>query len=327
MMKMVDTINSTIAGAAEFKSGTPITKVECVTCHHNVAKPEQLTGVLSKTMLTKGEGLGDPEISRDADAVLRFTVVRLHRADAARLDSSRSRRTSRTTRSRFEVESGVLSESRRRRSSRCRRPGYAKNDSNGAIKDLEEALKIQPDNMQAKRQLEQLKAEPATNVKAQGSGLRAQGSGSKTRGLGESRGRAFCVYPTAPRRRARRAPPRPGAGAAPGAPPRPAAGKVTFATSSLSAVPRIFQLEVDLAKLGFSHFTVDSAEAATGTAAPANVMENCLLLARGYGWHLHTRPHRPSPAGERPEAPAALPELAPHHPRVPRRGPPERAEW
>ena len=54
MMKMVSTINDTLT--SEFgKGGTPVVKVECVTCHHGVDKPEQLSTILQTTMLTKGE--------------------------------------------------------------------------------------------------------------------------------------------------------------------------------------------------------------------------------------------------------------------------------
>src|SRR5262249_34407137 len=54
MLQMVNTVNGTIS--SEFaKNGASVVKVECVTCHHGVAKPEQLSDILAKTMNTKGE--------------------------------------------------------------------------------------------------------------------------------------------------------------------------------------------------------------------------------------------------------------------------------
>jgi hypothetical protein len=157
MLKMVSTVNDTLTG--EFgKSGSPVVKVECVTCHHGVAKPEQLSDILSKTMLTKGEesatgkyremrtqfygsqsyDFTEPVLARLAQQSLAANKV----DDAlawAKLNLENYPKSAPTL--------VALSQAHAR-----------KGDKAAALKDVEQALAIDPMNAAAKRQLDQLKA-------------------------------------------------------------------------------------------------------------------------------------------------------------------------
>ena len=157
MLKMVSTVNDTLTG--EFgKSGSPVVKVECVTCHHGVAKPEQLSDILSKTMLTKGEesAIGkykemrtqyygsqsydftEPVLTRLAQQSLATNKV----DDAlawAKLNLENFPKSAPTL--------VALSQAHAR-----------KGDKAAALKDVEQALAIDPMNAAAKRQLDQLNA-------------------------------------------------------------------------------------------------------------------------------------------------------------------------
>jgi hypothetical protein len=160
MLKMVSTVNDTLTG--EFgKSGSPVVKVECVTCHHGVAKPEQLSDILSKTMLTKGEesaiskykemraqyygsqsyDFTEPVLTRLAQQSLATNKV----DDAlawAKLNLENYPKSAPTL--------VALSQAHAR-----------KGDKAAALKEVEQALAIDPMNAAAKRQLDQLKAPAA----------------------------------------------------------------------------------------------------------------------------------------------------------------------
>ena len=157
MLKMVSTVNDTLTG--EFgKSGSPVVKVDCVTCHHGVAKPEQLSDILSKTMLTKGEesaiskykemraqyygsqsyDFTEPVLTRLAQQSLATNKV----DDAlawAKLNLENYPKSAPTL--------VALSQAHAR-----------KGDKAAALKEVEQALAIDPMNAAAKRQLDQLKA-------------------------------------------------------------------------------------------------------------------------------------------------------------------------
>jgi hypothetical protein len=158
MMKMVSTVNDTIG--KEFKSSSPVVKVECVTCHHGVAKPEQLSNILSKTMLTKGDGAviaKYKELRTQYYGTMSydFTEPVLNRLAQASLAGNKPDDALAFAKLNLEyypksAQSYVVMSQVHAR----------KNDRAAAIKDLEEALKIEPDNMQAKRQLDQLKSQP-----------------------------------------------------------------------------------------------------------------------------------------------------------------------
>jgi len=55
MLRMVTDIDSRLP-ARLGKPSTSTTRVECVTCHRGVTQPEQLSDLLRRTMLTKGDG-------------------------------------------------------------------------------------------------------------------------------------------------------------------------------------------------------------------------------------------------------------------------------
>jgi hypothetical protein len=157
MLKMVSTVNDTLT--SEFgKSGSPVVKVECVTCHHGVAKPEQLSDILSKTMLTKGEesAVGKYREMRTqyyGSQSYDFTEPVLARLAQQSLAANKPDDALAWLKLNLEqypksAQSLVLLSQAHAR----------KNDKTAAIKDVEQALTIDPNNAQARRQLEQLKA-------------------------------------------------------------------------------------------------------------------------------------------------------------------------
>ena len=117
-----------------------------------------------------------------------------------------------------------------------------KGDKAAALKDVEQALAIDP--MNAGGQTAARPAERTGRGRCRSSPLRphstTKGAASRM-GDGAHHHQQLLVYCCAPPV----TPPRAGAGAAAGAPPRPAAGNVTFATSSLSGVYAIAHLQVD----------------------------------------------------------------------------------
>jgi hypothetical protein len=159
MMKMVSTVNDTI-GKEFGKSGSPVVKVECVTCHHGVAKPEQLSTILSKTMLSKGDNAAiakykELRMQYYGTMSYDFTEPVLNRLAQASLAGNKPDDALAFVKLNLEyypksAQSYVLMSQAHAR----------KRDRSTAIKDLEEALKIDPENMAAKRQLDQLKSQP-----------------------------------------------------------------------------------------------------------------------------------------------------------------------
>ena len=55
MLKLVHDINARLS-ARRGKPASAVVQVQCVTCHRGVTEPQQLSELLSRTMLTKGEG-------------------------------------------------------------------------------------------------------------------------------------------------------------------------------------------------------------------------------------------------------------------------------
>jgi hypothetical protein len=164
MLKMVSTVNDTLTG--EFgKSGSPVVKVECVTCHHGVAKPEQLSDILSKTMLTKGE---ESAISKYRDMRTQYYGSQSYDftepvlARLAQQSLAAKKPDDAVAWAKLNLENYPKSVATLVALSQAH---ALKGDKAAALKDVEQALTIDPMNAAAKRQLDQLKA-PATTASA-----------------------------------------------------------------------------------------------------------------------------------------------------------------
>jgi len=159
MLRMVNDINRSLAAGLR-KPESEITRVQCVTCHRGVTNPELLPDLLARTMLGKGEGA--------ATALYRELRQKYPGTDA------------------YDFNENVLVELARQ-SLASRKPDDAlawlllnvefypkssasylvlsqahlvKNDREAAVKDLESALAVDPNNQQAWRELEKLKKQP-----------------------------------------------------------------------------------------------------------------------------------------------------------------------
>jgi hypothetical protein len=159
MLQMVNTINGTINGAAEFKGGSTPTKVECVTCHRGVAKPEQISDILARTMTTKGESA----------ALVKYREMRTQYYGSQSYDFSEPMllRLGQQSIAAKKADDAVawlkLNLEFYPKSAgsyvAMAQAHLLKNDRSSAVKDLEQALSLDANNAQAKRQLEQLKAQ------------------------------------------------------------------------------------------------------------------------------------------------------------------------
>jgi len=157
MLKMVSTVNDTLTG--EFgKSGSPVVKVDCVTCHHGVAKPEQLSDILSKTMLTKGE---ESAISKYKEMRAQYygsqsydftepVLTRLAQQSLATNKVDDALAWAKLNLENYPKSAPTLVA--------LSQAHACKGDKAAALKEVEQALAIDPMNAAAKRQLDQLKA-------------------------------------------------------------------------------------------------------------------------------------------------------------------------
>jgi hypothetical protein len=109
--------------AAVGRSAEAATRIGCVTCHRGVAIPKQLADILDQTAMEKGTQA----------AVAQYKDLRKQYFGAQAYDFS---------------EGSLVTHAQR-----------AKNDTAAAIKSLEKAVELDPQNAQLKRQLDQLKGQ------------------------------------------------------------------------------------------------------------------------------------------------------------------------
>ncbi len=156
MIVLTRDINTKIPTAVN-KSAADATQVQCVTCHRGIAVPRQIADIMADTASAKGVsaaieqyrdmrkqyyGASSYDFSENGLVML---VLRLNAAN--RLDDSLAFLQLNTE---FNPKSA--------RSYLIMAQVYSrKNDKDAAIKSLEKALEIEPDNQQARRQLEQMK--------------------------------------------------------------------------------------------------------------------------------------------------------------------------
>ena len=158
MMLMVREINPKVASATG-KSAPALTNVGCVTCHRGVAIPKQLADVLDQTATEKGT----------AAAVAQYKDLRKQYFGAQAYDFSETSLITYAQRATaankaddalawLQVNLEYFPNSSRTYAGMS--AAYTrKTDKDGAIKAMEKAVELDPQNAQTKRQLDQLKAQ------------------------------------------------------------------------------------------------------------------------------------------------------------------------
>jgi tetratricopeptide (TPR) repeat protein len=158
MMVFARELNEKLPGVVG-KPANEATRVGCVTCHRGVAVPKQLTQVLNEAVNSKGlegavaqyrelrtkyTGTMAYDLSENGLIGMAQAAISADRADNAlawlTLNLEFYPKSSRTYQ--------VMAQAHQK-----------KNDKDAAIKDLEKAVEMDPNNAQAKNQLQQLKGQ------------------------------------------------------------------------------------------------------------------------------------------------------------------------
>jgi len=156
MLRLVNDINATLR-ARLTKPSSEVVAVQCATCHRGITDPKPLTELLSRTMLTKGEGAAvamyrelhqkyDGTQAYDFREPVLLTLAQQSLATGKPDDALAWARLNLEVYPRSVGTYLALSEVHTR-----------KRDTSAAISDLEKALEIDPGNVQAKSQIELLK--------------------------------------------------------------------------------------------------------------------------------------------------------------------------
>ena len=153
MMLIVRDLNTRVP-AAVGKSADTAVHVQCVTCHHGVAIPRQLPDILGQTAMEKGT----------AAAITQYKDLRKQYFGAQAYDFGEmtlvnfSQRAStpedQTAWLRLNLDYFPLSS---RTYAALGQLQQKQNERDGALKSLTRAVELDPQNAQAKRQLDQLK--------------------------------------------------------------------------------------------------------------------------------------------------------------------------
>ena len=158
MMLMVRDLNPKVATAVG-KAADPTTRVGCVTCHRGVAIPKQLADILDDAAKEKGT---PGAIAQYRDLRKQFYGAQAYDFSEGSLVAYAQRATQANkaddaiTWLQVNLEYFPMSARTYTGLSQAQR---AKNDTPAAIKSLEKALELDPQNAQLKRQLEQLKGQ------------------------------------------------------------------------------------------------------------------------------------------------------------------------
>jgi len=160
MLKMVTDLNAKLSADIAPVLGKPsesLTKVQCATCHRGVARPEQISDLLSNLMLTKGETV----------AVARYKDLRTTYYGSQAYDFSEpmlvrlSQRSMAANKLDDALAWAKLNLEFYPRSAQTyiqmSQVYTRKMDQAQALKAIEKAVELDPDNADAKRQLDELK--------------------------------------------------------------------------------------------------------------------------------------------------------------------------
>jgi tetratricopeptide (TPR) repeat protein len=158
MMLLVREINPKVATAVG-KSAESATRVGCVTCHRGVAIPKQLADILDQTAAEKGA----------SGAIAQYKDLRKQYFGSQAYDFSEgslvayAQRLAQGNKAddaiawlQVNLEYYPMSSRTYAGLSQAQR---AKNDTAAALKSMEKAVELDPQNQQLKRQLEQLKGQ------------------------------------------------------------------------------------------------------------------------------------------------------------------------
>jgi hypothetical protein len=156
MLRMVTDIDSRLP-ARLGKPSSSTTRVECVTCHRGVTQPEQLSDLLRRTMLTKGDGA--------AVAMYRDLRQRYYGSQAydfrepvllalGEESLAAGKHDDAVAWLQLNVEFYPKSVSSLRALSRAH---LRQRDSTAAVRDLERLLELEPGDADAKRQIAAIK--------------------------------------------------------------------------------------------------------------------------------------------------------------------------
>jgi tetratricopeptide (TPR) repeat protein len=158
MLRMVKAINGEHLPALG-KERDEILQVECVTCHRGLARPEQLSDILSRTALESGldaaiEKYGELRREHYGSASYDFGPGSLVRAAEALLAEEQVK----SAIALLELNLEHYPESQWTLSTLAK-ARVRNNDREGAIQALEKLLELNPDNARTKRQIEEIRRE------------------------------------------------------------------------------------------------------------------------------------------------------------------------
>ena len=154
MMLIVRDLNARVP-AAVGKSADASARVQCITCHHGVAIPRQLTDVLAQTAMDNGTAAA---IAQYKDLRKQYFGTQAYDFGDATLVTFAQRTAApddATAWLRLNLEYFPFSS---RTYAALAQVQQKQNDRDGAIRSLTRAAELDPQNAQTKRQLDQLKA-------------------------------------------------------------------------------------------------------------------------------------------------------------------------
>jgi hypothetical protein len=156
MMQLVRDINTRVP-AAVGKTAEAATRVQCITCHRGVAIPRQLVDILTQTAADKG---GPAAVAQYKDLRKQYFGAQAYDFSEASLITLAQRATAADKADdalawlQLNLDYFPLSS---RTYAAMAQAQQKKNDKSGAIGSLTRAVELDPQNAQAKRQLDQLK--------------------------------------------------------------------------------------------------------------------------------------------------------------------------
>ena len=156
MMAMTRDINAKIEAAVGAPS-TPLTEVECITCHRGVAIPRQLGDILTQTL--KNQGV-EAAIAQYKDLRSRYYGSAAYDfGDATMINIAQPIATRRPDDALALLNAQLEFNPKSAKTLTAIAYAYTRKlDDESAIKYLEKALEIEPENGQVQGQLEQLKS-------------------------------------------------------------------------------------------------------------------------------------------------------------------------
>ncbi len=159
MIKMVNDLNARLTSdvAPVLGKSSALTKVQCATCHRGIAQPDQISDLLSNLMLTKGENVATTRYKElrtkyYGSQVYDFSEPMLIRLSQASVTANKLDDALAWTKLNLEFYPRSAGTYLQMADVYLRKADQAQ-----ALKAVEKAVELDPENADAKRQLEQLK--------------------------------------------------------------------------------------------------------------------------------------------------------------------------